>query len=75
MCMTEIHNGEREREMQRNITNERAAEARSYIFLIFSTDGEIENPHEALSSILDGEENGFKLEKVTVLKNPAYRPF
>lgn len=61
--------------MQRSLVAEQAAEPKSYVFLVFSTDMEVEKPDELLSSITGEELEGFKLEKITVLRNPAYRPF
>jgi len=49
-------------------------EARNYIFLIFSTDKDVENPEEALREILKGDGDGYRVERVVVLKNPASLP-
>ena len=49
-------------------------EARNYIFLIFSTNKEVENPEEALREILKGDGDGYRVERVVVLKNPASLP-
>jgi len=49
-------------------------EARNYIFLIFSTDKEVENPEEALREILKGDGDGYRVERVVVLRNPASLP-
>jgi len=57
--------------MQRNVTRGRVEEPRNYVFLVFSTDEKIENPYEVLPSIMKGGGDGFRLEKVTILKNPA----
>jgi len=46
-------------------------EARNYVFLIFSTDKEVENPQEALREILKGNGDGYRIERVVVLRNPA----
>jgi|GEM_PF-4858175 len=49
-------------------------EGRNYIFLIFSTDKEIENPRDALKEILSGDGDGYRVERVVVLRNPASLP-
>ncbi len=46
-------------------------EARNYVFLIFSTDKEVENPRDILKEILKGDGDGYKVERVVVLRNPA----
>ena len=46
-------------------------EARNYVFLIFSTDKEVENPQDALEEILKGDGDDYKVERVVVLRNPA----
>lgn len=61
--------------MHRNIESKGQDEVRNYVFLIFSTDEEVGNPNEVLSSIMRDDGDGFKLEKVSVLRNPAFRTF
>jgi len=46
-------------------------EARNYIFLIFSTEKEVEDPEAALREILRGDQDGYRVERVVVLRNPA----
>lgn len=47
-------------------------EVKNYIFLIFSTNKEVEDPKEAFREILKGNGDGYKVERVVVLRNPAF---
>lgn len=49
-------------------------EMRNYIFLIFSTEKEVEDPKDALKEILEGKGDGYRVERVVILKNPIAKP-
>lgn len=62
------------KKMKGKFESKMKVKTRYYVFLIFSTEEEIENLDKVAERILKGESKGFKLERIAVLKNPPILP-
>lgn len=60
--------------MQRSMEPVPGAGVKNYVFLVYSTNEEVVDTSNVLAKLMSGESENFKLEKVTVMGNPSFKP-